>query len=311
MAMSSEVSSADEKTILDKNMEKCYENYILIDIGANLTHKKFLKDLESVIARAKDSGVQKIMVTGTSIHNTKEALRLSRIYPDSLYCTAGIHPHEAKSWTESSLEDLKMLALNSECVAVGECGLDYNRDFSPPHIQREVFEQQVKLACELNKPLFLHEREAHEDLLSILTKYKNKMPATVIHCFTGTVDEAKTYLEMGFYIGLTGYICKEKSDNGVRKLLEDNVIPLERLLVETDAPFMYPNAQASKLPARVKQAVTNRSSQFLNRYCTFQRNEPCSLPAIVEMIAGFMNKTPEEVALVTAFNALKIFGLSH
>ena len=112
-------------------------------------------------------------------------------------------------------------------------------------------------------------------------------------------------------ISLLGYICKEKSDNGVRKLLEDNAIPLERLLVETDAPFMYPNAQASKLPARVKQAVTNRSIQFLNRYCTFQRNEPCSLPVIVEMIAGFMNKTPEEVALVTAFNALKIFNLSH
>lgn len=170
---------------------------------------------------------------------------------------------------------------------------------------------QVKLACEIKKPLFLHEREAHDDLISILSKYKDGLPATVIHCFTGTVKEAKKYLEMGFYIGLTGYLCKEKSDDGVRKLLEDNIIPLDRLMVETDAPFMYPNAQASKLPAHVKQGLTERSSLFLNRYCTFQRNEPCSLPAIVEMIAAFMKKTPDEVALATAFNALKVFGLSQ
>ncbi|KAL0269707.1 UNVERIFIED_CONTAM: hypothetical protein PYX00_007347 [Menopon gallinae] len=292
-------------------MEKCYENYILVDIGANLTHKKFMKDLESVIRRAKDSGVQKIMVTGTSLHSTKEALRLARIYPACLYSTAGIHPHEAKSWTDTSLEDLKALASNSECVAIGECGLDYNRHFSPPVIQREVFEEQVKLACEVKKPLFLHEREAHEDLINILNKYKLELPMTVIHCFTGTIEEAKKYLDMGFYIGLTGYVCKEKSDNGVRKLLEENILPLDRLLVETDAPYMFPNSQASKLPAHVKQSLTERSSTFLNRYCTFQRNEPCSLPAIVEMIAAFMKKAPEDVALATAFNALKIFGLSH
>lgn len=180
----------------ESNMEKCYENYILVDIGANLTHKKFMKDLDSVIRRAKDSGkaksllrlfpsfdfdilrlkdtktcfvnlsescrlhkqfnvleflflisyvlgVQKIMVTGTSMHCSKEALRLSRIYPGSLYCTVGVHPHDAKSWTDSYSQNLKTLALNPECVAIGECGLDYNRDFSPPDIQRLVFEEQV------------------------------------------------------------------------------------------------------------------------------------------------------------------------
>lgn len=294
-----------------KKMHQCYENYVIVDVGANLTNKKFSRDLESVIQRAKDAGVKKIMVTGASLKASKEALRLTRIYPGTLYSTAGIHPHDAKSWTEEYDEDLREIAHNAECVAIGECGLDYNRDFSSPETQREVFEKQVKIACDLHKPLFLHERDAHEDLLSILLKYEDQLPATVIHCFTGTVEQAQKYLQMGFYLGLTGYLCKDKSDTGVRKLLEDGLIPLEKLLVETDAPFMYPNTRASKLPAHVKEALTERSLTFLHRYCTFQRNEPCSLPAIVEMIAAFMKKSPEEVALATAFNALKLFGLTE
>ncbi|CAG2063507.1 unnamed protein product, partial [Timema podura] len=163
----------------------------------------------------------------------------------------------------------------------------------------------IQLACELHKPLLVHERDSHEDLLEILDKYKDQLPLVVIHCFTGTAEEAQRYLDKGMYIGLTGYLCKDKSDTGVRKLLEDGVIPLERLLVETDSPFMYPNTKASKLPQHVKDGLTKRSLMFLTRYCSFQRNEPCSLPTIVEMIAAFMKKPPEEVALSTAFNALK------
>ncbi|XP_046402077.1 3'-5' ssDNA/RNA exonuclease TatD [Ischnura elegans] len=293
------------------SMQHCYENYVIVDVGANLTNKKFSRDLDSVIQRAKDAGVKKIMVTGASLKASKEALRLTRIYPGTLYSTAGIHPHDAKSWTDEYDEDLREIACNPECVAIGECGLDYNRDFSSPEVQREVFEKQVKIACDLHKPLFLHERDAHEDLLKILQKYEDQLPATIIHCFTGTVEQAQKYLEMGFYLGLTGYLCKDKSDTGVRKLLEDGLIPLDKLLVETDAPFMYPNTRASKLPTHVKEALKERSLTFLHRYCTFQRNEPCSLPAIVEMIAAFMKKSPEEVALATAFNALKLFGLTE
>nr|CAD7459354.1 unnamed protein product [Timema tahoe] len=294
-----------------KTMQDCYENYIIVDIGANLTHRKFGKDLDSVIQRAKDSGVQKIMVTGTSLRASKEALRLTRIYPGMLYSTAGIQPHDAKSWEEGYMEELRDVAASPECVAIGVCGLDYNRDFSPPDVQREVFEKQIQLACELHKPLLVHERDSHEDLLEILDKYKDQLPLVVIHCFTGTAEEAQRYLDKGMYIGLTGYLCKDKSDTGVRKLLEDGVIPLERLLVETDSPFMYPNTKASKLPQHVKDGLTKRSLMFLTRYCSFQRNEPCSLPTIVEMIAAFMKKPPEEVALSTAFNALKVFGLSQ
>ncbi|XP_022911823.1 3'-5' ssDNA/RNA exonuclease TatD [Onthophagus taurus] len=311
MSGNQEVENVPSVEEIGKIMEQCYENLIVVDVGANLTNKKYSRDLDSVIQRAKDSGVQKIMVTGTSVKTSKEALRLTRIYPGVLYSTAGIHPHDAKSYTEESWEELVSIADNPECVAIGECGLDYNRNFSEPDEQKFVFRKQIELACKLKKPLFVHERDAHDDLLKILNDYKSDLPAVLVHCFTGTVEQALNYLDRGYYIGLTGYLCKDKSDTGVRKLLVDGLIPLDRLLVETDSPFMYPNTRASKLPVHVKDGLTERSMTFLYRYCTFQRNEPCSLPAIVEMIAAFMNKKPEEVALATAFNALKLFGLSQ
>ena len=162
---------------------------------------------------------------------------------------------------------------------------------------------QIKLACEVKKPLFLHERDAHAEMVELLTRYGQQLPTCVIHCFTGTKEQAVTYMyvnlamkkhaciinlfsnysKLGCYIGLTGYLWKDKSENGVRKILQDNVIPLDRLLVETDSPFMYPNTRASKLPQHVKEAMTERSTMFLQRYCTFQRNEPCSLPVTVKI----------------------------
>jgi TatD DNase family protein len=176
------------------------------------------------------------MVTGTSVKSSKESLRLTRIYPGTLYSTAGeypqsvncsnyalnsgIHPHDAKSYTDESWNELKVVASNPECVAVGECGLDYNRNFSEPSEQRQVFRKhvrqqsllvsvvitffQIELAIEINKPLFVHERDGHDDLLEILDQYKGRLPPVLIHCFTGTAEQALTYLSRGFYIGLTG-----------------------------------------------------------------------------------------------------------
>jgi len=169
-------------------------NYIIVDIGANLTNKKFSRDLDQVIQRATDAGVSKIMVTGTSLHSTKEALRLTRLYPDILYSTAGIHPHDAKSWDGETYNELKEAARCPECVAIGECGLDFNRNFSPPEIQIEVFEKQVLLACELGKPLFLHERDAHTEMVAILERFVERLPPCVIHCFTGTREQVTTSL---------------------------------------------------------------------------------------------------------------------
>ncbi|KAH8346514.1 hypothetical protein KR084_002145 [Drosophila pseudotakahashii] len=296
---------------LELDMKHCFENLIVIDVGANLTNKKYSRDLDSVVQRARDAGVQKLMVHGTSVKSSKEALRLSRIYPDIIYSTAGIHPHDSKSIVEEPATwfDLEHIAQAQECVAIGPCGLDYQRDFSEPDAQKQIFAKQLHLAIRLNKPLLIHERSAQHDLLEILDKFEN-LPPVIVRGFMGTAEEALKYLERRFYISLTGYLCKDKSDTGVRRLLEDGTLPLDRLLVETDAPFMYPNTRASKLPQHVKTGITERSLLYLHRYCTFQRNEPCSLPAIVEMIAAFMKKTPDEVALATAFNALKLFGLS-
>ncbi|XP_014244995.1 uncharacterized protein LOC106664098 [Cimex lectularius] len=301
---------AESKSSDSSKMEKCFENYILIDVGANLTNRKFSRNLESVVSRAKDAGVQKIVVSTSSLKGSKEALRLSRIYPGTLYATAGVHPHEAKTWADDTYEELKEIAMNCECVAIGECGLDYNKNFSPPEVQRQVFEQQVKLACQLRKPLCIHERDAHDDVISILEEHKSSLPPIVLYSYTGSLVNAKKYLNLGVYLCITGFLTKDSSEDGVQSLLEKNAIPLEQLLVQTDSPFMYPNARAAKLPDRVKSALTERSLSFLHRYCTFQRNEPCSLPAIVEMVAAFLNKSPEDVALSTSFNALKLFGLS-
>lgn len=170
----------------------------------------------------------------------------------------------------------------------------------------------MTLACSLKKPIIIHERGAQKDVLEILNDYKEILPPVLIHSFTGTAEEAQKYLDMGFYLGITGYICKDKSDNaGVRQLLENGKISVEKILVESDAPYMFPNFRASKLPGHVKNALSNRSMSYLTRYCCFQRNEPCALPAIVEIVAAFMHKTAEEVALATAFNALKLFGLDQ
>lgn len=236
---------------------------------------------------------------------------MTRLYPGTIYSSTGVHPHDAKSWEESYLEDLRDIAMNPECVAIGECGLDYSKDFSSPEVQKDAFDKQVRLACDLKKPLILREREAHSDFISVLDKYRINLPVCVIRGFTGSQSEAQTYLDRGFYFTLSGSLCKDKSDDGLRRLLELNVLTMDRILVETDSPFMFPNIRASKLPPAVKESLTERSLAFLHRYCTFQRNEPCSLPVIVEMISVLLKKKPEEVAFATAFSALQVFGLSQ
>ncbi|CAD6191649.1 unnamed protein product [Caenorhabditis auriculariae] len=184
-------------------MTSSLTGYDLVDIGANLGHPSYKNDIEQVIERAQKAGVNKIMITGTSEKLSKEAAKLAETHPGFFYFTAGVHPHDAKDFNESTTATLRELLKHDQCVAVGECGLDYNRNFSPQGVQRDVFRKQVELAVELQRPLFIHEREAHEDMVKILGEAGEKIPPTVIHCFTGTVDEAKKYIEMGFYIGLT------------------------------------------------------------------------------------------------------------
>ncbi|VDN91728.1 unnamed protein product [Brugia pahangi] len=282
--------------------------YKLIDIGANLCHPSFRNDLNEVIERAKQSGLCKIMITGTSVELSKEARELARQFPNFLFFTAGVHPHDAKDFNNNTMYELRKLCNEPGCVAVGECGLDFNRNFSPQDQQKLVFDEQLRLACDLKKPLFIHERDAHQDMVAALTRYKEQLPPVVIHCFTGKAVEAETYIKMGCYIGLTGFLWKDRSDDGLKYALRHCRIPLERVVLETDAPFMYPKIDDKKIPFEIRNCITDEAKKF-HKFASFNRNEPCTLAAICELIAAYMNEDPIKVANITTANAKHIYGL--
>lgn len=256
-----------------------------MDIGVNLTHYSFQKDREELIARALHEGVKTMIVTGACLRSSQEAYALAKSHSGILYATAGVHPHDAKHCNETTLTSLENLAQHKEVVALGECGLDYNRNFSPHDVQEHWFEAQVNLACHLKMPLFLHEREASRRLLEILQKYS--LPPTVIHCFTGSEEEVKKYLSLGFYIGITGWICDDRRGMHLRKLLK--YIPLDHLMLETDAPYLTPR----NMPYRPKEG----------------RNESAFLPYVLKMVALTLGQPEEEIARKTTENAKTFFRL--
>uniref|UniRef100_A0A914I568 Deoxyribonuclease TATDN1 n=1 Tax=Globodera rostochiensis TaxID=31243 RepID=A0A914I568_GLORO len=284
--------------------------YKLVDIGANLSHPSFQNDYADVLNRAKKAGIIKLMITGASESITEDASRLASQEPGFLYYTAGVHPHDAKDFVEGRTLDVlrSHLAENRQCVAVGECGLDFNRNFSTRDQQIRAFEAQVQLACELGKPLFVHEREASPTMIEILGRYSASLPPTVIHCFTGTVAEARHYMEMGLYIGLTGFLWKDRAEDGVKRALRERTIRIDRLLLETDAPFMYPKLDDKKLDKDIRKRITAKALE-LHQHSNFKRNEPSSLAAICELIAAYMDYAPAELANATTENARRVFGL--
>ena len=259
----------------------------LIDIGINLMHPSFDKDREEVIGNAKEAGVDALIITGTDIEASQEAASYIDRNPDApckLFYTAGIHPHEAKTWDNASRNAL--MGLGKNAVAIGECGLDYVRDYSPRPLQRHCFEKQLELAAELNLPLFLHERGAFADFAAMLKDSMAKVPGAVVHCFTGDEGELETYLDMGCHIGITGWICDERRGQQLRALASK--IPSHRLLLETDAPFLIPR----DLPQK-----------------SGQRNEPKYLPHIADAVAHHQNKDPREVAEESYINTLEFFNI--
>ncbi|KAL9189516.1 hypothetical protein ACHAXT_009191 [Thalassiosira profunda] len=226
----------------------------VIDIGINLTHRAFRAHWREVVQRAVDAGVATMLLTGTSLDTSQESLKLAQVWLDevgtsNLYATVGIHPHDAKTWTENTSDAMREMLQHPFAVAVGECGLDFNRNFSSREDQLRAFREQVKLAVELDKPLFLHEREAHQDLIRVLDEWKgDELPPIVVHCFTGEKEEALEYVRRGYYVGFTGTICKKERGAPLRELLPS--LPLERILVETDAPFMgFKKGRRSSEPA--------------------------------------------------------------
>jgi TatD DNase family protein len=262
------------------------ETYDTVDIGVNLAHRSFQKDREEVIQRAFAAGVRTMIITGTSLASSEAALRIARERPHQLFATAGVHPHDSRNCTEQTISELRRLAADKRVVAIGECGLDFNRDFSPRPQQEKWFEAQIALAEELQMPLFLHERDAQQRFFEILKRTRKNVPA-VIHCFTGNREELKACLDMGLHIGITGWICDERRGVHLRELVQ--AIPLDRLMIETDAPFLLPRSMSAK----PKEG----------------RNEPAFLPYVLQTVAGCLGKLAAEVAVLTTKTAREFFRL--
>jgi TatD DNase family protein len=259
----------------------------LVDIGANLTHPAFHADLEEVLARAGVAGVSAMVVTGTSVAESTNALKAAKTHPDTLYATAGVHPHNARECDESTIPALRMLAQQPKVVAIGECGLDFNRNYSPHPDQEKWFAAQVELASELRKPLFLHSRDAQEAFVNVIRNARN-LPPAVAHCFTGEKAELHAYLDLGLYIGITGWICDERRGKHLLELVKD--IPADKLMLETDSPYLTPRTMRPQPKAR--------------------RNEPAFLPHVLTTVAQALGKTREQVAEETTRNARTFFGLA-
>ncbi len=257
----------------------------LVDIGANLANRAFVSDLDAVLERAVRAGVGRIVVTGTNVETSADARRLAQRWPELLRATAGMHPHHAKLFDAAASTALRDL-ISRDVVAIGECGLDFDRNFSTRTEQERCFEAQLELAAEVGLPLFLHERDAHDVFAEIVRRHRSRFSRAVVHCFTGGKDELVRYLDLDLYIGITGYICDQRRGQHLKDLVR--LVPADRLMIETDAPYL--------LPRDLPKPPANR------------RNEPSFLPHVLQTIAACRNEPPEHVARATTATAARFFG---
>jgi TatD DNase family protein len=239
-----------------------------------------------VLARAQAAGVAAIVVTGTSVDGSRAALRLADAHP-RLYCTAGVHPHDAAHCNAETIPALEALLGHAKVRAVGECGLDFNRNYSPHPDQEKWFVAQLELAALVRKPVFLHSRDAHPRFADIVREFRDKVPAAVAHCFTGERDELRAYLDLDLHIGITGWICDERRGTHLLELVRE--IPADRLMLETDSPYLTPRTLKPQPKSR--------------------RNEPAFLPYVLTTVANALGKPPEEVARATTATAKRFFGI--
>lgn len=260
----------------------------LIDIGVNLTHSRFDADRDAVMARAATAGVERMVITGVSANESIAAAALARAHPSVLRSTAGVHPHHASEWNDASAQAIATLLDDPAVCAVGETGLDYNRDFSPRGDQRQAFAAQLALGVTHQRPAFCHQRDAEADFLAILQDYYQTLPGAVLHCFTGGQDLLERCIEWDLYIGITGWICDERRGAALRELV--GLIPRSRLLIETDAPFL--------LPRDLTAPPANR------------RNEPGFLGHILNRVAALRGESAEALAAITYANSQRLFGLN-
>jgi len=257
------------------------------DIGVNFTDNRLF--FQPVFERALAANVKHIIITGTNMDKSQQAIRLAQQYPNHLSATIGVHPHDAKSFNAETLNELKTLARSEHVVAIGECGLDFNRNFSTPNEQLFAFEQQLKLACEVGLPVFLHERDAFEAQIKLLTKYHKTLKGGVVHCFTGDIEQMKRYLDLGLYIGITGWVCDLRRGKSLREAVKS--LPLNRILLETDAPYLRPKGLAN------------------NRRIDNGNNEPAYLPFIAKEVANLMVTDITTLQAASQTNTQTLFSI--
>jgi TatD DNase family protein len=254
---------------------------MLIDSHAHLDMKDFKRDLDDVLERALQEGLTHIITIGIDLVSSQEALKLANQY-DYIYSTIGFHPHNANEAESEQLEKICEFASEPKVVAWGEIGLDFYRNYSPREKQMEVFKRQLDLAYEVDLPVIIHERDAYAEVYAILKKKRNRITRGVIHCFSGDYDQAMAYMDLGYYISFTGKVTYKNMSK-----LQDAAagVPLDRILVETDAPFLTP------VPKRGK------------------RNEPAFVTHTAQKIAELRNMSFEEVAQQTSENTKRLFGI--
>ena len=263
----------------------------LIDIGVNLSNNRFNDDLVETIERALNANVTQLVLTGTSITESEEVIKLceqfEQQFPNMLYATVGVHPHHANEFNNQSNATLDALADHKSVVAIGETGLDFNRNFSSKSEQISAFESQLELAAKRQLPLFMHERDAAQQQLEILREYRDHFTQGVIHCFTGDRDSLFSYLDLDLHIGITGWICDEKRGKELKNLVSN--IPLNRLMIETDAPYLLPKTMADKPKNR--------------------RNEPAYLSWVLKEIANNRQESAEQIARATRATTKQFFTI--
>lgn len=262
-------------------------NTELIDIAVNLCNGPLENKVAHLLEEAAQANVRKLIALGCSEDSSDKAHRLAQEHPGRIFSTAGIHPHDAKTLTQQSIPHLSQLAQQPEVVAIGECGLDFNRDFSPRPMQIAAFEAQLQLAAELGMPVVMHQRDAHDKFVELLTHYRPQLSHAVIHCFTGTKDELLQYLDLDLHIGVTGWICDERRGHALREATK--YIPSNRLMLETDSPYLIPRDLKPKPKSR--------------------NNTPKNLRHIAESVAKVRQEPLEQLLNNCLNTTIKFFNL--
>ena len=257
----------------------------IADIACNFTSERFNKDLDEVISRAIKNKITKFGLICSQLDDVEKLLNIYSQYSNDIFYTIGVHPHHAKEINDEYLKKLKETVTNNNPHAIGETGLDFFRNLSTYEEQIYAFEEQIKIAIDENKPLFLHQRDSHDDFIKILRKYSSNISKAVVHCFTGTQEQLDDYLELDCYIGVTGWICDEKRNVELRKTIKN--IPLSKIMVETDCPYLIPK----DLPHKPKN----------------NRNEPSNLNHIISEVASLMEIDEENLRKQTFENTINFF----